>query len=111
MSVSSAKSMSCQVRQAFDNAVWLYTDWTPLLPEPMVRLGDTSHSMSAICDLVDKFNERLPDDVFDRLMIYMRDIRYTLLRQKLVADYSYAAAGRCFLRLIEDRKRSTAAEL
>jgi len=39
------------------------------------------------------------------LMFYMREIRYTLLRQKLVAGHCYAAAGRCFLRLIEDRKR------
>jgi hypothetical protein len=38
-------------------------------------------------------------------MSYLREIRYTLLRQRLVADDSYAAAGQCFLRLIEDRKR------
>jgi hypothetical protein len=105
MTVSSAKFMPCQVREAFHNAVWIYTDWTPSLPEPMVRLGETCHSMSAVCGLVDEFIERLPDDVFDRLMTYMRDIRYTLLRQKMVAEHSYAAGGRCFLRLIEDRKR------
>jgi hypothetical protein len=35
----------------------------------------------------------------------MRDIRYTLLRQKIVADQSYRAGARCFLRLIEDGKR------
>jgi hypothetical protein len=38
-------------------------------------------------------------------MSYLREIRYTLLRQKLVAEPSYGAAGHCFLRLIEDRKR------
>ena len=59
----------------------------------------------AICGLVDGFRDRLPDDVFDKLMIYMRDIRYTLLRRKIVADQSYTASARCFLRLIEDRKR------
>jgi hypothetical protein len=90
---------------AFRGAVWLYSDWTPPLPEPQVRLGDKSHDMSAVCGLVESFRERLPDDVFDKLIIHMRDIRYTLLRQKIVADQSYAAGARCFLRLIEDRKR------
>jgi hypothetical protein len=60
--------------------------------------------MSAVCGLVTEFNERLPDDVFDRLMTYMRDIRIRL-RQKIFAEHSYAEGGRCFLRLIEDRKR------
>jgi hypothetical protein len=90
---------------AFRSAVWLYSDWIPSLPEPQVRLGRKTHDMSAACGLVDCFRDRLPDDVFDRLMIYMRDIRYTLLRQKLVADQSYMAGARCFLRLIDDRKR------
>jgi hypothetical protein len=92
---------------AFRSAVWLYSDWAPSLPEPQVRLGSKFHYMSAVCGLVDCFRDRLPDDVFDRLMIYMRDIRYTLLRQKLVADQSYIAGARCFLRLIEDRKRQS----
>jgi hypothetical protein len=92
---------------AFRSAVWLYSDWMPSLPEPQVRLGSKTHNMSAICGLVDRFHDRLPDDVFDRLMSYMRDIRYTLLRQKLVADQSYIAGARCFLRLIEDRKRQS----
>jgi hypothetical protein len=81
---------------AFRSAVWLYSDWMPSLPEPQVRLGNKTHDMSAVCGLVDCFSDRLPDDVFDRLMIYMRDIRYTLLRQKLVADQSYIAGARCF---------------
>jgi hypothetical protein len=51
------------------------------------------------------FNDLLPDDVFEKLMGYMRDIRYTLLRRKIVAEQSYTAGARCFLRLIEDRKR------
>jgi hypothetical protein len=90
---------------AFRSAVLLYSDWVPLLPEPQVRLRSETHDISAVCDLVDRFRDRLPDDVFDRLMIYMRDVRYTLLRQKIVADQSYMAGARCFLRLIEDRKR------
>jgi hypothetical protein len=90
---------------AFRSAVWLYSDWMLSLPEPQVQLGSKTHDMSEVCGLVDCFRDRLPDDVFDSLMSYMRDIRYTLLRQKLVADQSYIAGARCFLRLIEDRKR------
>ena len=41
-----------------------------------------------MCGLVDCFRDRLPDDLFDSLMSYMRDTRYTLFRQKLVADQS-----------------------
>jgi len=77
----------------------------PSLPEPQVRLRGELHAMSTVCSLVDRFRDRLPDDVVDKLLIYMRDIRYTLLRQKIVADPSYTAGARCFLRLIEDRKR------
>jgi hypothetical protein len=105
MSVSSAKPVRCAVREAFHNAVWLYADWTPSMPEPIVRVGSTCRSMSAVCGLVAEFNDLLPDHVFDTLMIYMRDIRYTLLRQKIFAEHSYAEGGRCFLRLIDDRKR------
>jgi len=93
------------LREAFRNAVCCYSDWIPSLPEPEVRIGSTLHAISAVCGLVDKFHDQLPDDVFDILMIHMRDIRYTLLRQKIVADQSYVAGARCFLRLIEDRKR------
>jgi hypothetical protein len=77
----------------------------PSLPEPEVHLRSELYSMSAVCRLVDGFGDPLPDDVFEKLMSYMRDIRYTLLRQKIVAEQSYTAGARCFLRLIEDRKR------
>jgi hypothetical protein len=93
------------LRDAFRNAVWSYADWNPALAEPQVRLGDRMYALSTVCGLVDGFEDRLAEDTFDRLMSYLRGIRYTLIRQKLVADDSYAAAGHCFLRLIEDRKR------
>ena len=93
------------LRAAFRTAVWSYADWNPALPEPDVTVGDRHYSLSAVCGLVDDFHDPLAEDIFDRLMSYLRAIRYTLLRQRLVADHSYAAAGQCFLRLIEDRKR------
>ena len=105
MAEASPDPIPTDLSAAFRSAVWLYTGWVPSSPEPHIRLGSKTHEMSAVCGLVDSFRDRLPDDVFDKLMIYMRDVRYTLLRQKLVADKSYIAAARCFLRLIEDRKR------
>jgi hypothetical protein len=102
---SSCSPVPDRVRAAFRAAVWAYADWNPGLPEPEVSLGDRNYALSAVCGLVGDFHDRLAEDVFDRLMSYLREIRYTLLRQKLVAEPSYAVAGHCFLRLIEDRKR------
>jgi hypothetical protein len=121
-------SIPDHLRQAFRNAVWSYAGWNPTLPEPEVHVAEShvaeghvtdghvtdghvtdvagsAYPISAVCGLVGEFQDRLPEDIFDRLMSYMREIRYTLLRQKLVAEHSYAAGSRCFLRLIEDRKR------
>jgi hypothetical protein len=93
------------LREAFRDAVCGYSDWIPARPELEVRIGSTLHSLSEVCALVDHFHDQLPEDVLDKLMAYMRGVRYTLLRQKLVADQSYAAGARCFLRLLEDCKR------
>jgi hypothetical protein len=97
--------MPQELRAAFRDAVWSYAGWNPTRPEPHVQVGSTAQAISAVCGLVEGFADPLPTDIFNRLMSYLREIRYTLLRQKLVAERSYAAAGRCFLRLIEDRKR------
>ena len=105
MAGSSPDRDTDDLRAAFHSAVWLYSDWMPSLPEPEVRFGIELRTMSAVCGLLDGCNDRLPDDVFEKLMSYMRDIRYTLLRQKIVAERSYTAGARCFLRLIDDRKR------
>jgi hypothetical protein len=102
---SSSGAIPDDLRNAFRNAVWSYADWNPALAEPEVTLGDRHYVLTAVCGLVDEFRDRLAEDIFDRLMSYLREIRYTLLRQRLVAEHSYAAAGHCFLRLIEDRKR------
>jgi hypothetical protein len=102
---SACDPMPDRLRAVFRAAVWAYADWNPALPEPDVALGDRNYALSAVCLLMGEFHDRLAEDVFDRLMSYLREVRYTLLRQKLVAEPCYAAAGHCFLRLIEDRKR------
>ena len=92
----SAGPIPGDLRAAFRTAVWSYADWNPALPEPDVTVGDRHYSLSAVCGLVDDFHDRLAEDIFDRLMSYLREIRYTLLRQRLVADHSYAVPGNVF---------------
>ena len=91
--------------RGFHDAVWLYSSWRPDAPEPLVSIGGRPHSMSALCALVGNYRDEVPAQVIERLMSYIRGVRYTLLRKKLIADQSYAATAHCFLRLIEDQKR------
>jgi hypothetical protein len=80
---------------AFRSAVQLYSDWVPSSPEKQVRLGSKTYDMSALCDLIEGFRDPLPEDVSDKLMIYMKACRRSVLH----------SWRKCFLRLIEDRKR------
>jgi hypothetical protein len=58
--------------EAFSEAVLAYSNWTPSIPEFRVRLGGDSFTMSAICDLVDKYPDQLPDEVFAVLVGHSR---------------------------------------
>ena len=60
---------------AFRKAVWSYPDWNPGLPEPEVTVGDRLYALSAVRGLVDDFYDRLAEDIFDRLMSYLREIK------------------------------------
>jgi hypothetical protein len=104
MTESQSDQIPEDLSKAFREAVALYASWTPSGPEPQVWIGGSSHPMSAVSELVEKFHDRLPDDLFDNLMICVRDVRYTLLRQRLYARQSYAAGALCLRRLIQDRK-------
>jgi hypothetical protein len=107
--VERAAPLPAALHQAFREAVWRYADWSPPAPEIEIGIAGACVPMSAVCNLVVGCADRLPDDIIDRLMSYIGGIRYTLLRQKLIDQKTYAAGGRCFLRLIEDRKRQMGA--
>jgi hypothetical protein len=49
--------------------------------------------MSTVCGLVDRFHDRPPDDVVDKLLIYTRDICYTLAQAKNRCRALAATAG------------------
>jgi hypothetical protein len=57
-----------------------------------------------VCGRVDNFTDALPDEVFYALCFLM-DGAHTRLKNELRADRTYATAARCFLELIEDKKR------
>ena len=88
---------------AFHQAVWLYEDWSPALPELEVSIDRKPFSMSAVCGLVDSFSDPLPEQIADRLLSYMH-IQHPQLKERLGAERTYSAAARCLRGLIEDRK-------
>jgi hypothetical protein len=90
--------------EAFSEAVLAYSNWTPSIPEFRVRLGGDSFTMSAICDLVDKYPDQLPDKVLAVLRSYFHDMPHGDLKERLATDRSYAIGARCLRRLIERRK-------
>jgi hypothetical protein len=92
---------------AFREAVARYADWSPPNPEIELRIGNVSHSMSAVCGFADKFYDNLPDDVFSQLRSYML-IRYRALGERLGEKRSYNVGSYCLLRLIEGRKAAYA---
>ena len=92
-----------KLREAFDQALSVYTSWTPLLPERLVTIDDRFFTMTEVCSLVDKFRNPLPMPVFDRLSGYMAE--HKILRDKLQQDQTYSTAASCFRQLIERRKR------
>jgi hypothetical protein len=92
-----------KLRDAFDQAVSVYANWTPLLPERLVMIDDRFFTMSETCGLVDKFRDPLPMPVFDRLSGYIAE--HKILMDKLQQDQTYSTAAKCFRQLIERRKR------
>ncbi len=92
-----------KLRDAFDQAVSVYSSWTPLLPERLITIDDRFFTMSEVCGLVDKFRDLLPRPMFDRLSGYIAE--HKMLKDKLQQDQTYSTAAKCFRQLIERRKR------
>jgi hypothetical protein len=91
------------LREAFDQALSVYSGWTPPMPERLLTIDDRLVTMSEVCGLVDKFRDALPMPLFDRLSGYIAD--HKLLKDKLARDQTYSTAANCFRQLIERRKR------
>jgi hypothetical protein len=60
--------------------------------------------ISAVCRRVDIFTDPLPDEVFDAFYFLAAGNTQRYLKEKLIADRTYATGAWCLLKLIEDRK-------
>jgi hypothetical protein len=89
--------------EGFHEAVWCYHDWTPSLRESEVSINRQTYSMSAVCDVVHKFEDTLPEHVIKRLFHYM-DATCHDLRLELGTRGTYSTGAYCFRELIVRRK-------
>ena len=98
-------TMPEDVRQAFSDAVRLYSHWRfepPNLPSPTLGFRTLKVSLSGICDLVAAYkNEPLPLAVHDELWTLIEQMK---LKAELAIDPSYATGARVLDALIQDRR-------
>jgi hypothetical protein len=87
---------------AFHRAVWSFRDWGFIRFEPSVSVDQNPFLISTVCDLVMKFKDPLPDNVFAKLLSYTLE-GYNELGGDLAKDRSYATGARCLLKMISDR--------
>jgi hypothetical protein len=73
-------------------------------PEPSMTVDRYLVRINLVCGRVSGFHDSLPDEVYDALFFVMHGT-HTHLKKELRADRTYATAARCFLELIEDKKR------
>jgi hypothetical protein len=84
-------------RAAFREAVGLFYGWWGPAPEPLVSLDQKPITISAVCGLVTKFNEAMPE--------YLRQALCDLKRgNRDLRDPSYGSGARYLLELIEAHK-------
>jgi hypothetical protein len=90
-----------KMAEAFANAVLDYHNWHPSQPEPEVRIGGTFFPISAVCDFVDKFIDRLPPHVLSKLY---EETRLDIDMVELKKDETYRGGAKHLRWLINSRK-------
>jgi len=91
--------------EAFAQAVLVYGDWDPSIPEREVRIDGASYTMSAVCDLVDRYTDPLPEEVYTVLSSHFHNMPHGELKKRFdESDRTYAAGARCLRELIERRE-------
>ena len=104
MPMAPSISIPPRLAKEFFEAVREYLRWHLGDPEPSMTVDRYLVRISFVCGRVDNFTDALPDEVFYALCFLM-DGAHTRLKNELRADRTYATAARCFLELIEDKKR------
>ena len=91
------------LQEAFKEAAVRYVlrDWTPSAPEVFVSIERKSYSFESVCSLVDIFEDPLPGDLLDWLLVNMH-YRDNDLKHDVAAKKSYSSAARS-LRLMMQR--------
>ena len=96
------KPISPQLADAFFAAVREYVRWSYMGAEPgITNEGNELIPISTVCRRVDKFIDRLPDEVCNALCFLTAQKH---LKEKLDAERTYATGAQLLLKLIEDRK-------
>ena len=103
-----SETMPEDVRQAFSDAVRLYSHWRfepPNLSPPTLSFRTLKVSLSGICDLVAAYkNEPLPLAVHDELWTLTQEMK---LKAELAIDPSYAIGARVLDALIQERRTAS----
>ena len=103
-----SEAMPEDVREAFADAVRLYSQWrfdAPNAPAPTLAFRTLKISLSGICDLVAAYkNEPLPLGVHDELWTLIEEMK---LKAELAIDPSYATGARVLDALIQNRRTAS----
>jgi hypothetical protein len=91
------------LREAFSEAVELFSNWSPAAPEREVSIHERRFTISEVCGLVDGYADLIPDSVVVALTFNMQT-PHTALREKLARVPTYSTGAKCLRRLISDRK-------
>ena len=91
------------LREAFRQAVQLFSDWSPAVSEREVSINGRPFTMSGVCGLVDGYADPIPDGVVAELTTHLQT-SHTALKKQLEKDPSYSTGAKCLRRLIFDRK-------
>ena len=94
----SSEPMHQDLREAFHDAVSLFSDWNRGAREPDVSLERRPWPISEVCRLVMNFNDPLPETVRHQLLCNLVDVPNDL------RDLSYGNGARFLLSAIDARK-------
>jgi len=104
------QSISEELRQAFQNSLAAFHDWDRDGPEPEISLESRPYTISAVCNLVWKFNDEIPNDDYDKLCRLADNIRHGQMTEAFYqrppgepVDHTYASGARCLQSLIDCR--------
>jgi hypothetical protein len=83
--------------------ICLDKDFDPAQPGvECVPIDGKCHSIRAVCELVGRYDDALPEPVANLLFPQMR-AQHQELRFKLARTATYAVAAQCLLKLMDDR--------